>query len=368
MQELFARLQKILAAGGSNAADVPLLLQQIEATCPQQSWLAQAMVNGTLVGEGGQPDPPQSSWLTAKTLIPLLGGLGIGGGAAGLANISWEDLPKPPLPQVTNQWVLLAIVGAIGGIVGLAHSFYRNNWTLLLPSLSVSHGQLQIKTLGFVRNLIAAAVVSIATTWIAFANVAVGGPAATDSDQPSLLTWNIVMGAAAAGVFGSRMSSGEVEKNTLWQSLSTSVEAPAVAGLGKKVRNAKTPFDAAAIAAQASQTAQTEANLLAHFDRPALKAALTKLAKPPGPDGEGLTVALLKQFPSLSPTIGNLLGDFPVADVASMLPDSFAQEAGKRGVPSAFSDLLSRLQGDCVQVMKLLGSLPATWTWDPRRL
>ena len=380
MQELFANLQQELAAGGSNAPSVQPLLQQIQANHPKESWIAQAMVDGTAIGEGGQPsvsNPPQSSWLSAKSLLPLLGGLGIGGGAGvGLSNLSWQDIQKLPLPQVTNQWELLAIVGAVGGIVGVAYSFYRNNWTLLIPSVSVSRGRLQIKTLGFVRNLIAAAVVSVATTWIAYAHAGVGGPAAPGDNHPSLLTWNILMSAVAAGIVGSRMASGEVEKNTLWQALSASVEATAVPGLGKEVRNAATPFKAAAIASQVAQTVdgpsqivQTEENLLDLFDRPALKAALMEVGKPLGPDGAGLKVTVLELFQPLRPAIRTLLGDFTITGVAWMPPESFAQEADNRGIESSkYKDLLSRLHGDCVRVMELFGSLPTTWTLDPQRL
>ena len=86
-----------------------------------------------------------------------------------------------------------------------------------------------------------AAVVSVATTWLAFSSAA-------PASDGNFLTWTVLASAMAAGLAGSRMASGEVEKNVLWEALADSAGKPAVAGLGKLVDDAKTELDAAAIA------------------------------------------------------------------------------------------------------------------------
>src|SRR5262249_37062455 len=142
-------------------------------------WRAHAMVDGAIISEGGEPQssapPAETSWLSAKTITFLLGGLGIGG-SVGLTKFSWSDLEKPPLPDVTSQWVLLIIVAVVGWLVGLAHAFYRNNWSLILPVISRDGGRFRVRSFGFLRNVFMASLVSVATTWIAFSNVAVENP------------------------------------------------------------------------------------------------------------------------------------------------------------------------------------------------
>ena len=181
------------------------------------------------------------------------------------------------------------MVAGAGAVVGFVYSFYRNNWTIILPTFSKSQEQFKVASWGVLRNVFMAAVVSAATTWLAFASTAAVPP-----KDGNLLTWTVLASAMAAGLVGSRMASGEVEKNVLWEALATSADNPSVPGLGTLVENAKTPLDAASIATgqpmpgvrppkeikAVRQSAEIEANLLTLFDRPTFKALLLKLGKP----------------------------------------------------------------------------------------
>jgi hypothetical protein len=129
--------------------------------------------------------------------------------------------------------------------------------------------------LGTVFGLaLVAAIVSVGMTWLTFSS--------RSSSDGNRLIWTVLMSAAAAGLVGSRMASGEVEKDVLWDALAASAERPLAPGLGKLVDDAKTPLDAAAIATGQSvpgvkppkemnlvrRTADIEADLLRHLDRP----------------------------------------------------------------------------------------------------
>ena len=248
MQELFARLITTLKAGGPNSADVQQVLQQINEQFPAQAEVAKSIVNGWTTSPTTQPQPVSSSsgfsFTSWKFLAPVLAALGIGTGAgAGIDTKSLGEFLKTlPLPYIGNRWALLGVVAAVGAIVGFAYSFYRNNWTIILPTFSKSQDQFKVASWGFLRNVVMAAIVSGATTGLAFSK------SSAPQTDGNLLTWTVLASAMAAGLVGSRMASGEVEKNVLWEALSNSAEKPAVPGLGKLVDDAKTALDAAAIA------------------------------------------------------------------------------------------------------------------------
>jgi hypothetical protein len=390
MQELFATLLKELGENGPGSPSVQSVLSEIAHRFPGEAPRARAMVDGTLLASGGQPQAApaqdgQSPWWASKLSIAGLSVLGGGSAGAGLTNVSWQNLQKPPLPDVTSQWTLLAIVAALGAVVGLAHSFYRNGWAFIMPVLARGDGRFQVNSLGFLHNVIAGAAVAVATTWIAFSNTAVGNDAKKSATEAavgavpgSLLTWNVLMSAVVAGVVGSRMSSGQVEKNTLWQALSRVVEAPMSPGLAKDVLDAKTPFDAVTVATgtpppgfvprtgTASQTAETEKELLALFDRPALKDRLTKLGKPVDTDAAGLTLGVLGSFQDLNSTLQNVLGEIPIAAVATISFDDFTKEVASRGLNEGrITKLLTGLHAQAIRVMELLRTLAATQaTWS----
>ena len=131
MQDLFARLLKELVANGPSSPSGQSILGEIANRFPAEARRTQAMVDGAIIASGGQPqsaptEADQSPWWTSRMVIAALSALGGGSAGVGFSRMSWEQLRKPPLPDVTSQWTLLGIVAVVGAIVGLAHSFYRN--------------------------------------------------------------------------------------------------------------------------------------------------------------------------------------------------------------------------------------------------
>jgi hypothetical protein len=113
-----------------------------------------------------------------------------------------------------------------------------------------------------------------------------------------------------------------------------------------------------------------EKELLSLFDRAVLREQLTKLGKPLGPDGSGVTLAALDFFKDLRDALKTLLRDYPIATVADLPDDgAFAREAEKRGIDTnSFKELLGALRAKAVRVMELLRSLPPTWSLTVDRL
>jgi len=377
MQELFARLITALNAGGPNSADVQQVLQQINTQFPAQAEVAKSIVSGWVASPAVSAQPVSQnsgfSFTSWKFLAPLLAALGIGSGAG--ANIDMKSvmafLTKFPLPVINNRWELLGVVAVVGAIVGFAYAFYRNNWTIILPSFSKSQDQFKVASLGILRNVFMAAVVSAATTWLSFSS------SAAPPSGGNLLTWTVLMSAAAAGLVGSRMASGEVEKNVLWEALATSAERPAVSGLGALVDNAKTALDAAAIATGDTvpgvkppkemnlvrQTSDIEADLLRLFDRPTLKDWLTKRGVPLGRDGAGVPVGTLEEPQSFKSALKTAIKDFEVVPVAGMSSDTFLSEVDKRGIDAqSFKELLGDVQRQAIAVKDTLAKLPVGWS------
>jgi hypothetical protein len=372
MQELFAKLLQALAATGANSPEVQQYLAEIEANFKDKAGWARAMVDGARIGEGDQPisSPPAPSWLSARFLVPLLGGLSVGGGTvAGILKLAHDGLDGFALPTVTSQWVLVLIVAVLGALVGLTHAFFRNGPTLILPTINWKGGRISVQSFGFLRNMFMASLVAVATTWMAFFHVSVAdtpdkaGPnAGPPAANQSLLTWNVLLSTLVAGIVGSRMASGQVELKTVLQALAITAEAPAVPGLGKRILNAKTPLEAVALATgappprppatePASRTVETEAQLR------------SLLTKPVGKDVNGLTLEFLKGFDSLTPTIKTLLKDSQIKDVAAMKLEDFTAEAQGRGIDAnATKALLAELHSQATRVMELLGSFPTTGT------
>jgi hypothetical protein len=383
MQELFARLITALNAGGPNSADVQQVLQQINVQFPAQADVAKSIVTGWVASPAVTPqpvskDPGFSPW-SWKFITPVLAALGLGTGAgAGIDTKSlWESIKTVPLPYIGNRWELLGVVAVVGAIVGFAYSFYRNNWTIVLPTFSKSQEQFKVASLGFLRNVFMAAVVSAATTWLAFASTADVPP-----KEGNLLTWTVLASAMAAGLVGSRMASGEVEKNVLWEALSTSAENPAFSGLGKLVTDAKTALDAAAIATGEKvpgvktpkdigfvrQPAEIEADLLSNFDRPALKEWLKSRGTPLGKEGTGAPLGALGELQVLKPGIRNAIKDLEIVAVAGMSPDAFLTEVDKKGIDAlSFKDLLGNVQRQAIAVRDTLTMLPVGWSLTAER-
>jgi hypothetical protein len=371
---------KALTAGGPKSADVQQVLQQINTQFPAQADVAKSIVDGWPTS---QATPPESVSLTSgfsftswKFLAPVLAALGIGSGAGASIDTKslMDSLKTIPLPLINNRWELLGVVAAVGAIVGFAYSFYRNNWTLVLPKFSKNQDQFKVASWGFLRNVLMAAVVSAGTTWLAFSS--------TSSSDGNLLTWTVLMSAAAAGLVGSRMASGEVEKSVLWEALATAAERPAASGLGKLVDDAKTPLDAAAIATGQSvpgvrppkemnlvrQTADIEADLLRLFDRQTLKDWLTKRGVPLGQDGAGLPVGTLEEPQSFKSALKTAIKDLEIVPVAGMSSDAFLSEVDKRGIDAlSFKELLGNVQRQAIAVRDTLAKLPVGWSLTPDR-
>lgn len=389
MNELFARLLQELATNGPATSKVQEILDEIRAKFPAELPRAQALVDATIIAKGGQPQPapaPASSWLNSKGLIATLFAVGGGGAGLGISRLSWEQIQKPPLPPVTSQWTLFAIVAAVGAIVGLAHALYRNHWSLIYPVFSKTGGRFQIVSLGFVRNMLIASVVSVATAWMALSNVAVttngeGNEEKAVETKNTLLSWNVLASAVLAGVFGSKMASGEVETKTLWNALPTIAANPGDPGLAKMIEGAKTPFEAVTVATGspppgfvppkniAPQSAEIEAELLSLFDRASLKRFIETSGRPLDASGAGLTLAVLDCMQTLRTGLKFLLQSFELAVVANMTAEDFSLEAERRGIDRvAFKPLLDGVHSTAQRAMELLGSLPPTWNLTADRL
>lgn len=365
MQELLAKLQQQLSDSGPVPPPVQDTMRQIDAA---------------LVGGGGQApekQPDSSSWLKSKGMIGALCVLA-GTAGVGIGKIPWEKLSKLPLPGVTNTWLLLAIVATIGALTGLAHAFYRNKRSLLVPVITRDGGRIHVKTFGYLANVAAGSGVAVLTAWMAMSNVSAEAPPAV---PPNLLSWNVLLSAVLAGVVGSRMASGDVETSALLKALSTRTESPAVPGLGKKVQEASTVMEAITVATgvpppgfvprtgTVADTSNAEKKLLALFEPKALKKVLTASGKPLDSSGGGLTLATLAPFQNLTRGLQNLLGDIAIAEVANLSPDAFAEKVERRGIDvTAVRPALNTLHGDAVQVMQLLRALPATWSLGPNRI
>jgi hypothetical protein len=339
--------------------------------------LAKAIVNGWVGIPRGSartasadPGFSFSSW---KFIAPVLAALGIGTGAgAGIGTKSLlEPLKTLPVPVVSNRWELLGVVAVVGAVVGFAYSFYRNNWTIILPTFSRSQDQFKLASWGFLRNVLVAAVVSVATTWFAFSS------APKPASDGNLLNWTVLVSAIVTGLVGSRMASGEVEKQVLWEALTMSAEKPAVPGLARLVENAKTPLDAAALVtgqpvpgvkppkemSLVRLSAEIEANLLKNFDRPALKKWLVTRGTPLGKDGTGVPLGTLEQVQVFKSSLKVAIKDIEIQQVASMSSDAFRWELEKRGIEFAsYKDSLDDVHNAAVRVKELLGSLPAGWS------
>jgi hypothetical protein len=383
MQELFAKLVTALSAHAPDSSEVQQALQQIEARFPKEVARARALVDGFVISQGGKPQNPAptadtSSWLSGKTLMPLLGGLGVGGGAASaFHNLSFDDIRNVPLPNVTSQWVLILIVAAVGAVVGVVHSVYRNDWSIIPPTISWNNGRLKFESLGFLRNLFFGSMISVVTTWTPMSNVATHGVVTGDTTsieaRPSLLTWGVLGSAIVAGIVGSRMSSGDVEVSTMWKALATTTEAPAEPGRGVLVENAKTPFEAVTLATgkpppgfkpdkESSQAYAAEQELLTLIDREALKEAASKPGQPASAAVAGLTLSALEAFQPLKPGIKSLLRELEIAKVAKMSLDDFVSEMGKRGMDATqYNKLLGILHAQAIRVTELAGLLPPSW-------
>ena len=377
MSDSITRLVNALKAGGPGSPDVQKVLQEINTQPPADADVAKTIVSGwtgsppvSAQPVSQTPATGSSSW---KLIASILAGLGIRGvGGAGIdTKALWESLKTVPLPYIANRWELLGVVAVVGAVVGFAYSFYRNNWTIILPTFSKTQEQFKVAAWGFLRNVFMAAVVSAATTWLAFASTAAVPP-----KDGNLLTWTVIASAMAAGLVGSRMSSGEVEKSVLWEALSTSTENPAVSGLGKLVSDAKTPLDAAAIAtgekvagvkepkgmSHIRQPAEIEADLLRNFDRPALKDWLTRCGTPLGKEGTGAPLGALGESQVLKPGIRNAIKDLDIVAVAGMAPDAFLTEVDKEEYALSFKDLLGNVQRQAIVVRDTLAMLSAGWS------
>ena len=382
MQELFTRLINALKSGGPDSAEVQQVLQQINAQFPAQTEAAKSIVSGWVGTQPVSVQPvsqnPGFGFTSWKFVAPVLAALGVGTGAgAGIDKQAlWESIKTLPLPHIGNRWELLGVVAIVGAVVGFAYSFYRNNWTIILPSFTKGQDQFKVASWGFLRNVFMASVVSAGTTWLAFSSAPKPGA------DGNFLTWTVLASAMAAGLVGSRMASGEVEKNVLWEALSNSAGKPAVTGLGNLVSEAKTPLDAAAIAtglpvpgvkppkemSVVRQPAEIEADLLGNFDRPALKDWLTKRGTPLGKEGTGAPLGTLGEVQLLKPGIRTAIKDLEIVAVASMLPDAFLTEVDKKGIDAvSFKDLLGNVQRQAIAVKDTLATLPVGWSLTPDR-
>ena len=339
----------------------------------------------------------QPTGYSGKALVAsAIGALGIGGAAGGgIESLKWDKLPRLELPYVNSYWTLMAIVSALGALVGLGHSFYRNNWTFLPFTWVKSERGYKVESWGFVLNMAMAAAVAIATTWMATSKEAdVPGnsdkTATVSSDTPapsaaseaegavkpeklpanespvtkSLLTWQVLLSAFVASLVGSRMASGETEKDVLWKALSTTAEMPPVPGATIEIEGAKTPFAAAAIARRlVPRLKATEDELLTLLNRDILKETIVKSGEPFTANNTSLTLESLEIFQPLRNGVKRILKDLGIADIAKLSREEFEVQMGQRGVETTnLKGVLDNIHNDVVSVMDLLRSLPPTWS------
>lgn len=375
MNELFAQLRAAADAPTPNLPEVRRLLAEVDETTPADGPRARTMVDGLLISHG-LPPLEENSAGGSSFLSPRMVLMGLIGGGAGVSigNVSFKDIPKPPLPEVNNPWLVMLIVAAVGGVVGFGYAFYQNG-TLVMPVVVRGGGQLRVRTFGFLRNVALAAVVAVLTVWVAFPSTTVAGVEGEDKPPPPpLLTWNLLAAAAAAGVVGSRMASGQEDTRALWKALSASVDTASKPGLGVRVEKARTPLEAATLAGtpppgftpprEANTAAgEAESKLLALFDRKLLKDMTGNLPKPVGPDGIGLPLAALESFQPLRPGLKSLLESYTIPAVAADSPDQFAASVERRGIDVAtLRDTLDRLHAVASEAMRLLKDVPPSWT------
>ena len=380
MSDLFDKLLKEMREHGPLSPGVAEILQEMSSKFPDETPRAREMVamlaaNTTQTKEDTSP---LMSLLTSKTSIATLSVLAGGGLTFGALSIPSDKLPEPP--QVTSQWALFAIVAVLGAIAGFAYSFYRNNWTVPLPIFKRSGGKLGVESFGVLRNVGMAVVVAVATVWTAMAQMPVEPTPNPAETQPpavvpaprSLLTWTVIVSAIVAGVVGSRMASGEVEKNTLWTALAKAVEQPAVEGLGRLVADAKTPHEAASRVEKSQEKDDpveiATQKLLDLLDRSSLKEALKD--KPLDTSGNGLTLDVLSYMTVLRSGVRSTFNVFKIADVAHWTLDDFAAKAASEyGIDITLQriiNIMPKLHARASDVMAILKSLPPNWTLDPK--
>lgn len=400
MSELIDKLQEALKNGGAVSAEVQRLLADITAQTPEDTAVAEGMVIGSRIAESRQPQSTtsqadSSSWLSSKTLVPLLGGLGIGSGAGAGISSYWEQIQKLKLPNVETEAAFFAIIAVFGALVGLGHSLYRNKMILLLPDLPREGKGFRVKSFGFVGNMFAASLIAMATTWMAFSaeksKVSKDAPQTvteeTTDEKPNLLTWNVLLSAFVAALVGSRMASGDLEVSALMDALAKGAGKPADAALQAKLESTVQPLRAAAMvtgehrsavaltgtAAQAAnlapQTGKIQKELLREFDRLELKKNLQRLARPLTNDPTGLTMSSLESFQIWTPALKNVFKNHLITTVANTSLSDFSAEADKRGVGSAnFTEIFTEIIAQSGRVIELMKSLPTDWSLNTDRI
>jgi hypothetical protein len=366
--ELFAQLNTALAAGGPESPEVAKLVAAIsQGGSAELSHAAAGAVNAARISRGLTPGPTPAagtSWYL-KYLPWLLAALGLGGTAAGvggidLSKINVNDLPS--LPPVTNRWTLLGILAAVGAVVGTVHSIYRNGG-LVFPAVAKDNAanMLVVRNYGFVGDLFWGAVSAAAASWTAH-------PATTGQDGGgNLLQWNLICSAIAAAFAGAKAWSGwrgnQIGKEALTQFLPPGSPEPAtiadaaVMATGMKIPGHEPPPGTQVTAAQIEQ--DLFARLL---DARQVAAVLPQLAKPPGPEGDGLTAEVLRSFQVLAPELQiPALRKLSLADIARMSKDDFLRALGGIDV-SRFGPALEAVHAQAIEAMNTLHTLPANWT------
>jgi hypothetical protein len=376
MRELFAQMNTALAAGGPDSPDVVRLVTAIEQQFPALAPIARAAREAARISRG-QPASENVAGGTPglmKYLPWALAALGLTGTTAAISGIDLTQINPdrlPQLPPVTNRWVLLGILAAVGAVVGVVHSAYRNGG-LVLPKFAKDNASnmLTLSNYGFAGDLFWGATAAVAS-WLAH-------PVTTGQDGTgNLLQWNQVISAAVVAFAGATAWSGwrgnQIAKEALIQFIppdlrgkAKNMSTPDVAMMatGMKIPGREPPPGAPTSPAEAEQ--DLFARLL---DPQKLAALLPQLAKPPGPDGAGLTAGTLLALRGLLPGVQAAVQNVPLADITRMSREDFLTAAAAKGIDTAqCGDVLRSVHAGALEAMAKLRTMPTGWTLTADRL
>lgn len=387
MQDLFSRLIAALNARGPDDDEVNTLIAQIETEGgPAAAAEARAVRSAWRRSHGKAPDPQHAAGpglLSWKGITALLATLGIGGGiTTGVRQVDGNTVD-----QVVNratEWsgaqftvpsnaAQLGIIALVGAASGLAFAAVRDRG-LDRPRFTTDahNNRFVLSKLGFLNDLAAGALVAVGTSWAA-------APAAPPAADPALpappgapIRVGALVGAAFAGMVGSRMRNQALEKWLLQKALAVTAQLPALPKEWAQAIRKADPTDAVTLATgvpvaghptpkppdgQADPVAAAR-ELVGLLDPEAARPQVVAAGRV-GPDAAGLTVAALRPVRFLIPELRDAIGRVPVAVAADKSTPEFVQLVSAGGFNAApFADALDKVRAAAVQVRDRLRALP----------
>jgi hypothetical protein len=293
--------------------------------------------------------------------------------------------------SVTLSWVLLLIVAGVGGLGGLLNAYLADT-SLVLPRWQLVHGKLTFFP-GFLGNIATGALTAIVTVWLATPGQAGAAPetgstapvATSEAAGKNLLTPAILISAFIAGFGGSRVATGQRDKNLLLAATQAALVRPSDPAASRAVSAARSAVEAFTLAtgaapnsprstAPAGSAAGTgpEADLLRLLDPQGLRnyfAVLLQSGKAAvlRRDGAGLPLGVLAAVQSLAAPWRDAVKDLRLMDVAGVPFDRFKesvpQPAGTD--PVAFSAALANAWTAARDARTKLEQMPEDWLLKP---